>query len=94
MERNIICAKIIIEGKVQGIGYRWFVKNIADEEKVKGYVKNNYDGSVEVVAECENKDILEKFIKRIKIEHPYAIVSEVKILFFQPKYYKNFTIEL
>ncbi len=39
-----------VQGLVQGVGFRWFVERVADELDVSGYVKNLYDGSVEVYA--------------------------------------------
>lgn len=43
----------IISGRVQGIGYRDFVKNLAQELSLKGFVANLPDGSVEVLAQGE-----------------------------------------
>jgi acylphosphatase len=40
-----------VEGRVQGVGYRYFVQREADALKVTGFVRNMPDGSVEVVAE-------------------------------------------
>jgi acylphosphatase len=41
----------IISGRVQGIGYRDFVKNIGTEMNLRGFVANLPDGSVEVLAQ-------------------------------------------
>jgi acylphosphatase len=40
-----------VQGRVQGVGYRYFVQYQADSLKVTGFVRNLPDGSVEVVAE-------------------------------------------
>lgn len=41
----------IVRGQVQGVGYRWFVQREAARLGLDGWVTNQYDGSVEVVAE-------------------------------------------
>lgn len=41
----------IVSGRVQGIGYRQFVQNIARELRIHGFVANLPDGSVEVLAQ-------------------------------------------
>lgn len=41
----------VIHGRVQGVGFRWFVKHQADRLGLRGSVTNLRDGSVEVVAE-------------------------------------------
>ena len=41
----------IVEGRVQGVGFRFFVEETAIELELKGWVRNRWDGSVEVVAE-------------------------------------------
>lgn len=41
-----------ITGRVQGVGFRFFVERVAGELGVKGWVRNCRDGAVEVHAEC------------------------------------------
>jgi acylphosphatase len=44
-----------VRGRVQGIGFRWFVERVADNLGLAGCVKNLYDGSVEVYALGDDK---------------------------------------
>lgn len=53
--------EIKITGRVQGVGFRQFVKQKAEDFDIKGWVKNMPDGSVLVNAEGDEKD-LEPFI--------------------------------
>lgn len=87
-----VAFKLIVHGRVQGVGYRWFVKEVAEEENIFGYVRNNYDGTVEIVAEAESKDKIMKFVERIKREHPYAFVEKIDTLEIPASNYRNFTI--
>ena len=68
----------IIEGRVQGVGYRAFVVQKADEFKLKGWVRNRWEGSVEVVAEG-NKDRLEKFLAALHQGPRMAFVNKIKV---------------
>ena len=43
--------RIIVNGRVQGVCYRSFVKAIAKELLISGFVKNKSNGSVEIIAE-------------------------------------------
>lgn len=92
MDEKVVSVKVVVKGLVQGIGYRWFVQNVAQQEKINGYVKNNDDGSVEIIAESNDKQRIEKFIQRIKTEHKYAVIRDVEVIYIAPKYYKNFRI--
>jgi acylphosphatase len=42
--------RFLIRGRVQGVGFRWFVEREAHILQIAGWVRNNHDGSVEVLA--------------------------------------------
>src|SRR5512133_943399 len=42
--------RFVVRGRVQGVGFRWFVEREAATLGVFGWVRNNFDGSVEVLA--------------------------------------------
>lgn len=47
----------IAEGRVQGVGYRWFVQKAATKLGIKGYVRNLPDGTVELEAEGDSASL-------------------------------------
>jgi len=42
--------RFVVRGRVQGVGFRWFVEREAHVLGIAGWVRNNADGSVEVLA--------------------------------------------
>jgi acylphosphatase len=42
--------RFVVRGRVQGVGFRWFVEREAHILQIAGWVRNNPDGSVEVLA--------------------------------------------
>lgn len=64
----------IVKGKVQGVGYRDFVVNEAEELGLYGYVRNTADGNVEIVAQGY-PDELKDFVTRLQ---KGSVLSEVK----------------
>ncbi len=66
-----------IRGKVQGVWYRASTQKKAEELNIKGWVKNDIDGGVSVVAEGEG-NVLEELIKWCRQGPPGAIVEEVE----------------
>lgn len=63
----MITKRIIFEGRVQGVGFRYATRQIALGFEVVGWVKNLADGSVELVIEGENQEVQE-FIEEITQE--------------------------
>jgi len=49
----------LIQGRVQGVGFRWFVHREASELDLRGWVRNTEAGDVEVVASGTAEDIAE-----------------------------------
>ncbi len=47
----------LIQGRVQGVGFRWFVQREASELNLRGWVRNTEDGDVEVVAAGDSEDL-------------------------------------
>lgn len=49
----------LVQGRVQGVGFRWFVHREASELNLRGWVHNTEDGDVEVVAVGSEADLAE-----------------------------------
>ena len=45
-----ICRRYLVRGRVQGVGFRWFVQYEAERLGVAGWVRNGFEGEVEVFA--------------------------------------------
>jgi acylphosphatase len=67
-----------VEGRVQGVGYRYFVQERAEVLELTGWVRNRWEGSVEVLAEGE-REKLEKLLTALHRGPTSAYVSEVKV---------------
>ncbi len=71
-------ARIILDGIVQGVGFRWFTINIAQKYRVTGWVRNRLKGDVEIYAEAP-KEILLKFIEEVKMGPRFGKVEYADI---------------
>ena len=49
----------LIQGRVQGVGFRWYVHREASELDLRGWVRNTEDGDVEVVAHGDEANLAE-----------------------------------
>jgi acylphosphatase len=59
-------AKIIVNGLVQGVGFRYFVMKYADSLDLKGYTQNLFSG--EVLTEVEgDESMIHELIKKVKV---------------------------
>ena len=53
----IVAKRLVVSGRVQGVGFRYFVVKAAEPLGIRGYVRNLRDGRVEVIAEGTAMDI-------------------------------------
>ncbi len=67
---------ITVRGRVQGVGYRYFVKSAAGRKGIAGWVRNCENGEVECEAQA-SKSVLADFIVELKTGHAYAQVDAV-----------------
>jgi len=58
---------VVVSGRVQGVGYRYFVRDAAIRRGIRGWVRNNPDGTVSLVATGERGD-LEEFLEEIRAD--------------------------
>ncbi len=85
--------KITVNGRVQGVGFRFFTKQLADLLLIKGFVKNKLDGSVEVVAQSSDQEKLTRFIERVKESPaPYGKVTDFTLEEITQDLYRDFRI--
>ncbi len=86
---KLSCVKITVSGRVQGVGYRYFIAKIATSLDLGGWAKNLFNGDVEIIAEGRH-EFLEELVKKAK-EGPHGSrVESCKIewLDFNKKYDK------
>jgi acylphosphatase len=53
----IVARRFLVSGRVQGVGFRFFVQDRAQLEGVSGYVRNLEDGRVEAVVEGDAETV-------------------------------------
>ncbi len=66
-----------ITGTVQGVGFRWWARNLARTLELRGTVRNHPDGSVEVRAEGR-RDALDRFEAQLTSGPPAADVRRIE----------------
>jgi acylphosphatase len=67
---------VVVRGRVQGVGFRWFVREEARRLDVAGWVRNRADGCVEVAAEGAD-DSIEALRQALRHGPPGAAVASV-----------------
>lgn len=84
--------RIIVSGKVQGVGFRYSTYALALEiGNIYGRVWNNDDGTVEILAQSQNSDKMAKFIQEIrKGPSKWAKVTYVDVKMDNFKDFHNF----
>ena len=84
--------KLEVYGLVQGVGFRFMTKKLADELGVKGIVMNRNDGSVYIEAQAAPMT-LQQFISQVKLSpSPNGRVDDVHIAEIDHAPYKDFSV--
>ncbi len=88
-----VARKFLIRGGVQGVGYRFFAQRAAAKHQVVGYVRNEADGSVEVLAEGPTSN-MEAFKNELAAGPQWARVEQLEEINIEPTgLYPSFRIE-
>ena len=56
-ESKLEARTFVVRGRVQGVGFRWFVEREAQTLGIAGWVRNKMDGSVEVLAQGTHEQL-------------------------------------
>ena len=73
----LVGRRYVVKGRVQGVGFRYFADDAARREGIRGFVRNQHDGSVEVVAEGD-LDTMLRFERALRRGPSGARVDEVE----------------
>jgi acylphosphatase len=81
---EMVRARIRVSGIVQGVGYRYFVRNTATSLGLGGLVRNMPDGTVEVVVEGD-RELVTALVRELRIGPRYATVKGLDVQWEQPR---------
>jgi acylphosphatase len=73
-----VARRFVISGRVQGVGFRWFVHDAASREGVAGWVTNLFDGRVEAFVEGD-ADAVTRVERALRSGPPGARVERVTV---------------
>ena len=78
MISKFIKKHLVISGKVQGVGFRYWMQNLAVNNNISGWVKNKSSGDVEALIIGQKKEV-QKLIKQCKIGPSLATIQNIQI---------------
>jgi acylphosphatase len=79
----LVARRLVVSGRVQGVGYRWFTVERAAVEGITGWVRNLPGGQVELVAEGD-AEAVERFERAIRQGPGRARVDDVTVDILTP----------
>ena len=86
---RVIRRRLIVHGRVQGVGFRWAIARAAESRGVAGWAQNRADGTVEAVLEGEPEAV--ESVVRLSREGPRgAQVERVDIAEEEPEALRGF----
>ena len=84
-------ARALVEGRVQGVGFRYWTVQVARELGITGWVRNCPDYSVEIFAEGDGATLYE-FFDVVQHSHPGADISNFTITAAQDQGVESFDV--
>jgi acylphosphatase len=83
IDTAVSAAEIVVEGRVQGVGYRDFAQRQAERLGLVGFVMNLNDGRVRARAEG-SREVIGDFVRTLEKGPPLARVSIVTVRWVAP----------
>ena len=83
-ETRLLARRFLVRGRVQGVGFRWFVEREAHQLDIKGWVRNKADGTVEVLA-MGSREQIAGFRRRLEQGPRAARVDQVEEIEAKPE---------
>ena len=80
--------RLVISGKVQGVGFRYWLQSAAIEKNIFGWVKNKISGDVETLIVGNEKEV-KNLIKLCEQGSPSSKVDQVKVNEYKRNYLKK-----
>jgi acylphosphatase len=78
MVENIKTYNVLISGRVQGVGFRYFAVSVAEKHEVMGFVRNVPGGKVEIVCQGE-EDELKSFMEEVKKGPSFSVITNTAV---------------
>jgi acylphosphatase len=86
-----VARHVRVRGHVQGVFFRAWTKEQAEQLGIHGWVRNCPDGSVEAHLEGE-EDLVKQLIERLAEGPPSAEVSKIDIVEVEPEDFRRFAV--
>jgi acylphosphatase len=74
---------VLVQGRVQGVGFRYWVRNVARDLGLRGSATNRPDGRVEVVVEGP-RELCDQLVDAIGSDRPPGSVGDIRATWGEP----------
>ncbi len=83
--------KSIVQGNIHGVGFKYFVLKTALRHQIGGYVKNEKDGTISIIAYGQDKNI-DTFFKIVEVGNGYSHIDFITISDSPLEIYREFRV--
>ena len=92
MDDDVVRAHVFVEGRVQGVFFRWETRTMAQSSSLAGWIRNLPDGRVEAVIEGSRSSV-QRLISWMRKGPPAAEVSRVEVDWQEPSGLQGFEVQ-